>query len=510
MEGLEDSVRRTIRSAVEGTTEKGCGRRTGNRLMGFSKNPGKVPEREIVQPTTYPVPQRIIGTRVKLVGGHRCFAGPPLCLFFITIMTPIPRLGSALSACLIAFTLSQPAAAQGDSCATATPISGSGVFPWDNTTATSSGTGCIGNNDLFWSWTPSVSGDYLVELIWPGPNSSFDTSLGVYEGAGCGLTQPVGCNVAPFARGGVRIGGATPQETYVIQISAWQAGVDIGSAELHILPAPCTAPNFIDDPWEDNDTLAQAVPLPTGLTTNLFIVAGDPDFYSLTIPAGQELQIQPVGLSGYHEFWLYHSNGALVGPRYNGVYYGPQSGSPLDVIVELRWFPGLAERDNCREYDLDVQFQPSDPRFMSFCNPSAPNSAGRATILNGWVNAPQYGSRVTLGSFNGPFDQFGYFLVANQFADPGIPLGLGELCLTGTIARYNVAGSPLDSLGEYDHEGIFQNVVGTGFFGYGFIPPDDLPAPFGMILAGETWNFQVWHREPGGQSHLSNGLSVQF
>ena len=410
-----------------------------------------------------------------------------------------------------AFTLvsgTNPAWAQGDSCASATSITGTGVFPWDNSMATSSGEGCIGNRDLFWNWTPPADGDYHVQLVWPGPGPAFDTSLGVYRGTGCTFQDLVNCNVSPFAQGGVTVEGALATETYLIQVASWQGAT--GPAELHVFASPCSPQNFVDDGFEENDSLAQAVPMGAGLTTDLSVIAGDPDFYSFTIPPGHRLQIQSPTAGPGHQFFLYHNNQILFGPTILGIHYAPEASQPFDVVVEVRQSGDGPLLTRCTDYELNVSFLPTDARFEKFCNPSGPNSTGQPTILEGFVNAPQYGSEVVIGSFNGPPSQFGYLLVADQFSDPGSPLGLGELCLTGTVARYNVAGTALDSLGMFGPSGSFQSLSGNGFFQYGFLPPTDLPNPLGAIQAGDTWYFQLWHREPGGNSHLTNGLAVQY
>ena len=396
---------------------------------------------------------------------------------------------------------------QGDTCASATPIT-TGSYAWDNSASTDSNEGCIGTADLFWSWTAPAAGDYLVELTWPAPNMEFDAALSVFGEPLCAFTHQIGCNVNYAARGGVRVPSVVAGDTYLIQVSGWFGMT--GSGVLNVLPAPCTFPNYTDDGLEENDQPSMAVPLVAGTYTDLFVAHGDPDYYSIVIPPGHAVQVSFSGLSTPHEAYLHHANGALVGPGYTGMYYDPNVATALPMVLSLTHGAGIYERDRCGEYDLTISYTPSDPRFETFCNPPAPNSAGKATILDAWVNAPQYGSEVVLGSYNGPPGQFGYYLVGTQFTDPGTPVGFGQLCLSGTVARYNVAGTALQSLGQYSNSGTFNNLSNTGYFGYGFMPPSQLPAPLGTIQAGDTWFFQIWHREPNGGSHLSNGVRVQY
>ena len=69
----------------------------------------------------------------------------------------------------------------------------------------------------------------------------------------------------------------------------------------------------------------------------------------------------------------------------------------------------------------------------------------------------------------------------------------------------------MNSLGLFDSSGVLQNSVGTSTVGSGFDVPLNIPIGSGMtITAGDTWHFQLWHRENGGGSNLSNGVSIQF
>jgi hypothetical protein len=75
----------------------------------------------------------------------------------------------------------------------------------------------------------------------------------------------------------------------------------------------------------------------------------------------------------------------------------------------------------------------------------------------------------------------------------GAPFGAGLRCLDGQLKRYSV-----QSTGP---AGVLQRtslVAGSG----------------GLITAGATWHFQVWHRDSlsgcAKQFNLSNGFSVSF
>ncbi|MCP5022125.1 MAG: hypothetical protein GY930_10135 [bacterium] len=154
----------------------------------------------------------------------------------------------------------------------------------------------------------------------------------------------------------------------------------------------------------------------------------------------------------------------------------------------------------------------------AFCSPSDPNSTGSSTTLTGsWITGGGISggmSDLHLEVANGVSGELGYFLVGSSFADPGIPVSNGHLCIaSGPFFRYNVAGTTSNSVGFFDAAGMLQNIVGTSSVGSGFDVPDSVANSTMAIVAGSTWNFQVWHRDTPaavGSSNFSNGLSVTF
>ncbi|MDF1839454.1 MAG: hypothetical protein P1V35_16420 [Planctomycetota bacterium] len=154
---------------------------------------------------------------------------------------------------------------------------------------------------------------------------------------------------------------------------------------------------------------------------------------------------------------------------------------------------------------------PGLPGTEPFCDAYV-NSTGLPTLLTGDMTAPS-GSGLHLEATQGPVDQFGYFLVSSGIADPGIDISEGRLCLAVNLGRYNM-GPLHNSIGQFDPAGILQNLAGTSSVGSGFDVPDTVPilgTP--LIMAGDTWHFQVWHRDIAAgptASNFSNGLSVTF
>ena len=158
-----------------------------------------------------------------------------------------------------------------------------------------------------------------------------------------------------------------------------------------------------------------------------------------------------------------------------------------------------------------------DPCFPTFCDPALPNSTGTHTKLVRDVS-PQSPTRIRLEAFDGPPQQFGYMLVGTDVAQSPLLLSEGWFCLGYTagqeFGRYNVPQSPMNSIGVFDSEGVFQNLVGTNSVSSGFDLPLSLPFQTPTtIQSGETLHFQLWYRDQiSGQSvsNFSSGVSQYF
>ncbi|MCA9000927.1 MAG: hypothetical protein KDB61_03320 [Planctomycetes bacterium] len=164
---------------------------------------------------------------------------------------------------------------------------------------------------------------------------------------------------------------------------------------------------------------------------------------------------------------------------------------------------------------LEIEIPPAG---TTFCDPGTNNSTGAPAVLSGsWGTG--VGSDLHLAMSGGVPGQLAYMLVGNE-ATSGFTISgaNGPLCLVGTSSavfyRYNVAGTPMNSIGGFDASGQWVNASGTATTGFGFDVPSTIPGtvPF-AILAGDTWHFQGWYRDTPagvGQSNFSNGLSVTF
>jgi hypothetical protein len=115
-----------------------------------------------------------------------------------------------------------------------------------------------------------------------------------------------------------------------------------------------------------------------------------------------------------------------------------------------------------------------------------------STLGSGWA------SGLRIECQGGPPDEFAIVLVSSDGLG-SLPVGTGTLCLGAPIGRYNAhiaanQGLPdLDSIGQFDEDGVLKNLVFNSATTEGFdVPFELLYAPAGqLILPGSIWFFQA-------------------
>ncbi|MEZ5975153.1 MAG: hypothetical protein R3E96_10020 [Planctomycetota bacterium] len=298
--------------------------------------------------------------------------------------------------------------------------------------------------------------------------------------------------------------------------------------DLSIAPDPCQAGN--DDSLEENDDCSTATALSDGTYTNLFVSKADHDHYAVCIPDGSTITLDVLftHTSGDIDAFLWEVGDVNCGSGFgSGTYlvYGYSAsdnellswtnttGADVDAILEVNVYPFSA--GDCNNYDLTIAGSGNcgGSSFPTFCDPMTPNSTGQPTVMTASFGTG-VGSDLHLDASQGPPTQFGYFLVGTGFSEPGLTISNGRLCLAigaGTqLGRYNVAGT-LNSVGQFNASGVLMNFVGTSTVGSGYDVPSNLPLTGNPTIAsGDTWYFQLWHREAAGQSNFSNGIIVTF
>jgi hypothetical protein len=151
------------------------------------------------------------------------------------------------------FTLGIVPGAPNDQCSAATPISGSGTFPFDTAAATTSpqqGLACGSGtcySDVWFDWTAPANGLCNWSLC---GGASFDTLIAVYAGAGCpSAGTSIACNddsCGPQSSVSFPCAGGNH---YMLQLGAYSTGTGNGSFSISVTPPPanddCSTPQAL-------------------------------------------------------------------------------------------------------------------------------------------------------------------------------------------------------------------------------------------------------------------------
>ena len=137
-----------------------------------------------------------------------------------------------------------------------------------------------------------------------------------------------------------------------------------------------------------------------------------------------------------------------------------------------------------------------------YCAPAVVNSTGVSGELVAIGSTNVANNDVTLVASSLPLSSFGFFLnsrTQGMTAQPGGSQGV--LCLGASIGRYVGPGQ-------------IMNSGTTGGFALQ-LDLTQMPTPTGAVAAqaGETWDFQTWHRDTIGgvvTSNFTSAVSITF
>jgi hypothetical protein len=133
----------------------------------------------------------------------------------------------------------------------------------------------------------------------------------------------------------------------------------------------------------------------------------------------------------------------------------------------------------------------------NYCGPANTNSTGMPGVISAFGSTFVADNFVDLTSSQLPPNQFGYYLTSQTQGFVPFPGGSqGNLCLSGSIGRYS------------------KFVKSSGATGVIAMSLDltQTPQPGGPVSVnvGETWNWQLWHRDKGGANNFTDGISITF
>jgi len=133
----------------------------------------------------------------------------------------------------------------------------------------------------------------------------------------------------------------------------------------------------------------------------------------------------------------------------------------------------------------------------NYCS-AVPNSSGLPGAISASGSAAVSDNDLVLRAAQLPMNQFGYLLTSRtQGLVVSPPGSMGNLCLSGTIARFSNQLSSTGSTGSFSVRVDLTNI------------PTWPPV---AVIPGETWHFTTWFRDnnPGATSNFTDGLSVLF
>jgi hypothetical protein len=175
---------------------------------------------------------------------------------------------------------------------------------------------------------------------------------------------------------------------------------------------------------------------------------------------------------------------------------------PVDVptILPPGFTANLLLNATVGSIDTDIQIDINvvadgtpDCGFTAYCDANLNSTGLPATIaVTGSADVADKDLTFDVGSL--PANQFGYFLMSQtQGFIPFFGGSDGNLCLGAPMLRFS------------------KNVLNSGAPGTMTFSPDFDDLPQGTLFtAGSTWNFQLWHRDKGGKSNTTAGISVLF
>jgi hypothetical protein len=299
----------------------------------------------------------------------------------------------------------------------------------------------------------------------------------------------------------------------------WTAGFDICAGFLGALPTAQNVGSFSLQPFPGGQSfiaLATWVDVNVATTWNANYVYFDSAGTQVQeVVSPPEFQNLPVGTWFRWETDFDLVTNAMVEARLTNLstgitavhsivsrfMFGGTAGSTPPT--GFRFFAGGGLAGNVLAID-NAQLGPAGPATLGtrYCSPGVPNSTGNSTRIDATGSNLVAMNDVTLATSDMPNNAFGFFLTSltqGMVAQPGGSLGV--LCLSGSIGRYVGPGQ-------------IQNSGLAGGFQY-MIDLNVHPTPTGIIQvqAGQTWNFQCWHRDSVGGAAVSNfsdALSIAF
>lgn len=426
-----------------------------------------------------------------------------------------------------------------DECTGAMPLGEGLSGPFDTTMASnSSAWPCAGTSgpDIWFTYTPQTDGDFTISTCAAG--TDYDTAIELFSGDCGSLTSlecnddTTGCTASTQLVSAITYCGAAGT-TYTFRLGGFSTNT--GMAEIEITGAPeptnCATTIFASNNSGSvggavffDATFAQDVVI-TRLATNTSGAVGtaiNADVYTTpgtSVGAEQDISlwtlVGSVGGSsaGFNNpSWMSGApitiGAGTVGMAIIAVDYGHQytngngtnqSAASADGVITLSlgqgqnvpfssgvFSPRVWNGSLCHDVNIGTDY----------CAGTNNSTGAPGVLIASGSDCVSIDSLTLIGT-NLPANAFGFFLTS-QTQDM-VAAGQGFICLGSPIGR-GVGGAILNS-GAGGVMAVTTNLM--------------LPQPSGavQVMAGETWNFQLWTRDSVGgmaTSNTTNATAVTF
>ena len=311
-------------------------------------------------------------------------------------------------------------------------------------------------------------------------------------------------------------GQATSQE-FVIEVFLLEqstAGLcGLYDLNVELRPVSCAVPDWLEP--NDDCTFDTAV-VPSGFYPDLTLEAEGVDHYGFCIAPGSQLSadiffshddgdldMQLIDL--YSQSCLAFNNTATLSSASSmtddeSILWSNGTGATMLAVLRVRnMSPG-----GCASYSMDLSGAGTNCEFPFLvsgnggCSQGMPNSTGARSTLSFFGTPIVAFNDLLVRGEDLPPGTFAYLLAGRTSGFTANPGGSqGDLCLDQPIGRFTAQVGSVSSAGTFDTQ-----------VDIGAIPMN----PAVAALPGETWFFQLWHRDtnPTPTSNFSSASFVEF
>lgn len=272
---------------------------------------------------------------------------------------------------------------------------------------------------------------------------------------------------------------------------------------------PCQGP---DDNFEPNDDCGNAAVVSNFVFNSAYVEKTDADFYEMCVANGDTLNVDMLfgHADGDIDAYLYDSvvcggtvlDSSLTTSNNEQITWTNNTGAAATVFLEVQIWSGSSS--DCNAYLIsstggggDCSGGGTGPIGTPYCLVNT-NSTGFQAVISGFGSDVAANNNVQLTTVVLPANQSGYYLASPNQTFVANPGGSdGNLCIGSPSARL------VNQIQNSGPSGMITVQVDTANM------PTSPPQP---ILAGQTWNFQLWYRDfnPSPTSNFSGGLSITF